>query len=51
MVLYSTFTDGSQFSGDKKTFEITFHGLQVTTTFVMQENSGVFFKRPVVWFG
>ena len=37
MVLYSKFTDGSQFSDS----------LQVTAILVIQENSGVIFKRPV----
>ena len=32
---------------ERKQFVIPLHGLQFTTNLVIQENSGVFFKRPV----
>ena len=46
MGLYSKFTDGSQFSEEKK-FVILLHGLEVTAIFVLQENSWAFLKYPV----
>ena len=41
MVLYSKFTNGSPFQGEK-TVLIPLHGLQVTTISMIQKNSDVF---------
>ena len=42
MVMYSKFTKGSQFLGEKKQIVNPLHGLQVAAILVIQENSGVF---------
>ena len=47
MVLYSKFTDGFQFSGEKKRFVNPLNVSQVTAILVIQEDSCGFFKNPV----
>ena len=47
MVLYSNFAYGSQFSGEKKQFVTSLHGLQAMPILGYKRIHAGFFKRPV----